>query len=132
MSEQNLTRNQKIVFDALLDAKNPMTAYDILNLEHVRNEGLKAPLTIYRALEKLLKDGLAHRIESLNAFVACSHAPHSEAAGFMICEKCKKTIELPVKSVEPVLQKQAQAKGFHLHKVAIEMIGLCGSCARHS
>ena len=92
MSKASLTKNQQIVFSALVSAKEPLSAYKILDLARVKREGLKAPLTIYRALDGLLKKGLAHRIESLNAFVACSSAPHKEAAGFMICEQCGTTI----------------------------------------
>jgi Fur family transcriptional regulator, zinc uptake regulator len=128
MSKKDLTRNQHIVFDALLSASSPLTAYKILDLPAVQHEGLKAPLTIYRALEGLLEKGLAHRIESLNAFVACSSAPHEDSAGFMICEKCGTTIELPINACETPLRKQASKNGFHLHKISIEMLGVCRDC----
>ena len=49
-----LTRNQQIVRDCLKAAGQPLSAYDILNLDAAREQGLKAPLTIYRALDKLL------------------------------------------------------------------------------
>ena len=71
-----LTKNQSVVLNALKSGDTPMTAYEILGLERVRAAGLKAPLTIYRALDKLIKAGLVHRIETINAFVACEHRPH--------------------------------------------------------
>ena len=127
-----LTKNQRIIFEALVSASSPMTAYKILDLPKVQREGLKAPLTIYRALDGLLEKGLAHRIESLNAFVACSSAPHEDTASFMICEKCGTTRELPLDSVEAPLRQQVAKNGFHLHKINIEMLGVCQKCCRKS
>ncbi len=128
MSKTALTKNQQIVFAALCSAKGPLSAYEILDLARVQREGLKAPLTIYRALDGLLEQGLAHRIESLNAFVACSGAPHTEAAGFMICERCGTVLELSIKTCQEPLRQLATSAGFHLHKLNIEMAGLCSNC----
>ena len=128
MSKSDLTRNQKVVFEVLRGADGPLTAYEILGLERVKSQGLKAPLTIYRALEKLLTGGLVHRIESLNAFVACAHEPHSETTGFMICEKCGTTTELSVEFCNSLLRDEIAQKQFVRHKTSVEIIGLCKDC----
>lgn len=125
-----LTRNQQVVLAALNASEVPMTAYEILDLAGVRDQGLKAPLTIYRALERLMAQGLVHRIESLNAFVACEHGPHREAVGFMSCELCRKTIELPVGECERLLQDAAESNGFHIDKVTVEVFGRCVVCSQ--
>jgi Fur family zinc uptake transcriptional regulator len=122
------TRNQDIVLAALESSGLPMSAYEILDLQEVRRQGLKAPLTIYRALDKLIQLGLVHRIESLNAFVACDHGPHHEAVGFMNCETCKKTIELPVGDCESLLRAAAHSNGFEIEKITIEVSGRCTGC----
>lgn len=130
MSEApKLTRNQEIVFGALRASDVPLSAYEILDLGNVRDQGLKAPLTIYRALDKLCARGLVHRIESLNAFVACDRGPHSEPVGFMSCERCKKTVELPVGACEDILRSSAEDNGFDLEKITVEISGRCTSCA---
>ena len=130
MSEApKLTRNQEIVFGALRASDVPLSAYEILDLGDVRDQGLKAPLTIYRALDKLCAQGLVHRIESLNAFVACDRGPHAEPVGFMSCERCKKTVELPVGACEEILRSSAEANGFDLDKITVEISGRCTSCA---
>ena len=95
----------------------------------MRDEGLKAPLTIYRALDKLRELGLVHRIESLNAFVACDRGPHTHPVGFMSCSRCKKTVELPVTECENVLRASADANGFRLDKITVELSGSCTECA---
>src|SRR5690606_9624291 len=76
----DLTRNQTLVLDALEKADAPLSAYTIL--DRLRGDGLRAPLQVYRALEKLLSAGLVHRLESLNAFVACAR-PHCHAHGMI-------------------------------------------------
>ena len=85
-AKQDLTKNQSLVLDALSGAHGPLSAYTIL--DQLRDHGLRAPLQVYRALEKLLEYGLVHRLESLNAFVACRH-PHcgdDSTMAFAICE----------------------------------------------
>ena len=90
-----LTRNQALVFDALSASEAPLSAYTIL--DKLRGDGFRAPLQVYRALEKLQDLGLVHRLESINAFVACAHpdqdcCSHGLTA-FTICESCGKVTE---------------------------------------
>lgn len=123
-----LTRNQTVVFDALKGAGQPLTAYQILDIDEVRENGLKAPLTIYRALEKLVAQGLVHRIESLNAFVACPHEAHAEPPAFMICTTCKRTIEFSSKSVRRAVSRQAAERDFQVDNTHLEVTGTCETC----
>lgn len=53
-----LTRNQSLVYEVLSKAEGPLSAYTIL--DQLRDEGFRAPLQVYRALEKLLEIGRAH------------------------------------------------------------------------
>ncbi len=124
-----LTKNQATVIGALRQAGRPLSAYQILDIEDVRQAGLKAPLTIYRALEKLIAHGLVHRIESLNAFVVCEEEAHAEPAAFMICRECKHTIEFPATSIRRQMAKQAEAHGFRIEGINLEVTGLCADCA---
>lgn len=124
-----LTKNQKLVFGSLSASDGPLTAYAILDL--LRDSGFRAPLQVYRALDKLVEYGLVHRLESLNAFVACSHkgcSGHGTAA-FAICEKCGLVSEFtPDKAIE-ALQSWTREEGFHLSRTTIELRGTCRACA---
>ncbi|MGI9423428.1 MAG: Fur family transcriptional regulator [Hyphomicrobiaceae bacterium] len=122
-----LSKNQKVVLDALRDGR-PLSAYQILDLDSVRDNGLKAPLTIYRALDKLIEYGLVHRIETLNAFVLCDHEPHAEPAAFMICNACKRTIEVGTRSLRRTVMKQAAEQGFEVDHMHVEVSGRCEDC----
>ena len=122
-----LTKNQNAVFTALLGAEKPLGAYEILDV--VRDQGFRAPLQVYRALQKLIELRLVHRIESRNAFVACDHEPHSEAVCFLICDGCEKAIELPIHDLEDGLRERAREAGFGISGICVEMKGTCRSCA---
>ena len=130
MSNQNLelTKNQAMVLGTLNRAKSPMSAYAIL--DELRSEGVKAPPQVYRALEKLVDGGLVHRLESLNAFVACSHkdcAGHGTAA-FAICEVCGDVSEFTPDEVVKLLREWTKAEGFVLARTTIELRGTCKDC----
>ena len=127
--EVKLTRNQQVVMSALKDAGQPLSAYQILDLKAVRDNSLKAPLTIYRALDKLIALGQVHRIESLNAFVVCDHEPHSEPAAFMICQDCRCTIEFSTTSLSRSIARHAGQHGFHMEGMHLEVSGHCQACA---
>lgn len=128
-TDRSLTRNQGEVLSALKGADKPLTAYEILGLAKIRRAGLKAPLTIYRALDKLMDQGLVHRIESLNAFVHCDHGPHDHATGFLICSDCGRTLEVHLDDCEDHLAGRAREQGFAVDAVKVEMTGRCPDCA---
>lgn len=124
-----LTRNQSLVFNALSDARGPLTAYTIL--DRLREDGFRAPLQVYRALEKLLEFGLVHRLESINAFVACAHPQcHSHGTmAFAICEDCGNVREFSDEQIVERLEDWARAENFNPRKTTIELRGQCESCA---
>ena len=115
------------IYGALRAAASPMTAYQILDA--VRDQGITAPPTVYRALNRLVEQGLAHRVESLNAYVACAHQQHGdEAAIFAICENCGRVEEVAAAESFAVLREAAGANGFQVEHSAVELRGLCGVC----
>lgn len=129
-AEPALTRNQQAVMDVLTEASAPLSAYGILDA--LRPVGFRAPLQVYRALDKLVEAGLAHRIESMNAFVACASPDdaHHEAIVFMLCETCGQAVEFADHKLAHRLDELCRMKEFQGHKQTIEIRGLCAGCAR--
>ena len=126
--ESELTKNQSLVMNTLSNAKGPLSAYTIL--DELRDSGFRAPLQVYRALDKLVELGLVHRLESLNSFVACQH-PDCEAhetIAFTICEKCGMVGELSDGKLQKQLEKLAGETGFSPKKSTIELRGFCKTC----
>jgi Fur family zinc uptake transcriptional regulator len=112
---------------ALLGAGGrPMTAYQLLN--DLRDEGITAPPTVYRALNRLISEGRAHRLESLNAFVACSRPAHSGCAGFAICDGCGQVTEFTSEPLIAGLATWAAGHAFRMTGATIEVKGRCADC----
>lgn len=127
-----LTRNQSLVLGVLRNAPGPVSAYDIL--DRLRTEGFRAPLQVYRALDKLMEHGLVHRLESLNSFVACTephdHEAHSSGVtAFAICDSCGSVTEFHDHTIEKRLQQWQAARQFTPQKTTIEIRGACGKCS---
>lgn len=128
ITRPELTRNQSLVFDALSGAEGPLSAYTIL--DQLRDAGFKAPLQVYRALDKLVDAGLVHRLESLNAFVACSDPDcdtHAMAA-FAICETCGQVTEFADDRIAGLLSRWSKSEHFTPTRTTIELRGLCSDC----
>lgn len=127
LSARPLSATQERVLALLSEAGRPLSAYDLLS--RLRADGINAPPTVYRALERLIQEGLAHRIESLNAFVACNQPHHRELAAFAICDHCGKVSELMDEDLEARLANVAARTGFHASKATVELRGHCADCA---
>ncbi|GHC67948.1 Fur family transcriptional regulator [Limoniibacter endophyticus] len=135
-SHPALTKNQSLVLNVLSEADGPLSAYTIL--DRLRDDGFRAPLQVYRALDKLQETGLVHRLESLNAFVVCTHDhrghDHDHAncsTAFAICDNCSRVIEFSGAELDTVLGGLMSKKGFRSTKTTIEMHGLCEDCAKN-
>jgi Fur family zinc uptake transcriptional regulator len=125
---QRLTPIRRQVLEALLGSHKPLGAYEII----ARAGGKKArpaPITVYRALAFLRAQGLVHRIESHNAFIACvnNHAS-GDLVVFLICERCGEVGEAPASKVAENLKAAARAAGFAPKTPVIEIAGICAHC----
>ena len=117
---------------ALLGAAHrAMGAYEILN--RLRAEGLGSqPPVIYRALDFLIEAGFVHKIERLNAYVACCHPGDEHGIGhgacFLICARCRKVAEIEDGALDIALSQAAAARGFAMRRTVLEIEGTCPAC----
>lgn len=124
----NLTPVRRRVLELLLARHHALGAYDILDT--LRQEGLGAqPPVAYRALDFLVTHGFAHKIERLNAFIACAAPGHTHRPVFLICRDCHKVAEAPAAPVQATLRQAADRIGFSLDEAVIEALGQCPNCA---
>ena len=124
-AEQRLTPPRRRVLELLLEAGQPVKAYDLIAAYGFDGAPAKPP-TVYRALEFLSGQGFAHRIERLNAYVACRRGEAGHAAAFLICDCCGATREIA--SAANPIQALGEAAGYALTGVTIEAHGLCADC----
>lgn len=130
----DLTRNEALVLDALREGPAPRSAYQLL--ETLRGEGLRAPPQIYRALKSLGERGLVHKLESRNAYLACSHDHHhgddARPVVFLVCDRCECVEEVVGDGLEPVFDALTRAHGFKRNSASAEIRGRCRDCAHLS
>jgi Fur family zinc uptake transcriptional regulator len=116
----------KLIANALRGAGRPVSAYELI--DSLRGDALLAPQTVYRSLDRLIAAGAAHRLESLNAFVACSQAAHSGTAIFAICDACGAVAEFDEKRAVSALQDWAATTRFSIRQMTLELRGRCAAC----
>jgi Fur family transcriptional regulator, zinc uptake regulator len=124
---QRLTPMRRCVLETLLASHKPLGAYEII--ERMARRSRPAPITIYRALDFLCENGLVHRIESRNAFVACVHNHGGgDLVVFLICDRCGTVGEAPGGGIAGTLQAFSRAAGFSPKSPLIEIAGVCAHC----
>ena len=122
-----LTPVREKVLELMLKSHAPLRAYEILS--KLADEGFSAqPPVAYRALDFLVQNGFAHRIEKINAFVACNRPGEGHAPVFMICNDCGHVAEASASTQSSSLDRTARSMGFDVHHMVVEAQGLCAGC----
>ena len=126
-----LTPLRRRVLEALAESHAPLGAYDIV--EKLKKAKEPAPaMSVYRALDFLVAESLAHRIESRNAFLACTHGHESDdVVLFMLCERCGTVAEVTSNALGRDLSQVARSVNFSPEMRVLEVSGLCGNCREH-
>lgn len=123
-----LTPLRRRVLQTLAESHSPLGAYDIVEKLKKTREAAPA-MSVYRALDFLLAEGLVHRIESKNAFLACTHGHDSDdIVLFMLCDRCGTVAEVTSTAVGRDLSQAAKSVGFNAKARVLEVSGLCTSC----
>ena len=124
----NFTPVRRKVLEILLNKNTAIGAYEILDL--LREAGFKnQPPVAYRALDFLVQNGFAHKIEQLNSFIGCTHPGKDHSPAFMICRNCDSVSEEEALIRNFSVSQIASKAGFTVEKAVIEARGLCHSCA---
>ncbi|WP_458791278.1 transcriptional repressor [Yoonia sp. MH D7] len=120
-----MTPVRKRALEILLESHTAMGAYDMLARLSAEGLGSKPPVA-YRALAFLVEQGFVHRIERLNAFIACAHPGDKHDPAFMICRTCGTVAEAQISNTK--LDASAAQSGFQIEQTVIEAQGICPAC----
>ena len=90
------------------------------------------PMSVYRILEFLENNQLAHRLNTSNKYIACSHITcdhQHQPPQFLICKTCHKVeeVEVPTPIMESVAKATRKA-GFTLASSHLEIECYCNDC----
>jgi len=127
---ERMTPPRRRVLELLLEAGEPVKAYDLIARYGVDGQAAKPP-TVYRALEFLERKGVVHRISSISAYVACTADVNdmgAHAAAFLICDCCGATAEVAIPTSTLGISIAAKAVGYEIERTTIEGHGKCASC----
>ncbi len=122
-----LTPLRRRVLEILLEAHRAVGAYDVL--ARLQAEGLGSqPPVAYRALDFLVSNGFAHKIQRMNAFVACIHPGERHSPAFLICRACRVVMETRLAAARAAVAAEAAEAGFKIERLVLEAEGLCPAC----
>lgn len=122
-----LTPVRRRALEILLESHRAMGAYDVL--ERLSAEGFgKQPPVAYRALDFLVEQGLAHRVQRLNAYAACLSPERDHSPAFLICRGCEQVAEADSPDLRATLSTLAASAGFGIERSTVELLGLCARC----
>lgn len=119
---------RRAALEILLGEHRAMGAYELLDRLHQAGFGAQPPVA-YRALDFLVAGGFVHKIERLNAFIACAHPGENHSPAFLICRICDAVAEAQSSPARGALGEAARATGFHIERTVVEALGVCPACA---
>lgn len=123
-----MTSIRKRVLEILLESHTAMGAYEVL--ERLAAEGLGSqPPVAYRALEFLIENGFVHKLQCLNAYIACGHPSDTHNPVFLICTGCNCVAETKSDDASHLVRDTAKKLGFVSQNSVIEVKGQCADCA---
>jgi Fur family zinc uptake transcriptional regulator len=120
---ERFTPLREHVLELIITDGGAIKAYDLLD-RLSPDLGSPKPPTVYRALDFLSKHGLIHRVEAINAFIACDHKHEGHLAEFFICETCQSVEERHAHD-----HTNCKPDGFNIHRSVVEHYGQCARCA---
>jgi Fur family transcriptional regulator, zinc uptake regulator len=124
---ERLTDLRRDVLMALHHSAKPVGAYDLF--DQLKTEGrASAPPAVYRVLDFLVTQGLAHKLTSISAYAACKANHHNDETCFAICSECGLVLEIDADETAPIKAKAAD-QGFTTTQVSVEIHGICADCS---
>ena len=128
---ERFTDLRRQVFELVWAGHKPVKAYDLLSDLSTKRSGV-APTTVYRTLDFLQAQGLVHKLESLNAYLGCSHPEKEHQGQFLICEGCEEVRELEFESFSESIDQIENEQEFAINRMTVELFGLCTNCQKEA
>jgi len=127
---RRLTPIRRKVLELLLkqDGRS-LKAYDLLEAMRTIHPG-SAPPTVYRALDFLVDAGLIHRLDAVNAWIACHDAAGDPHDFLVVCTHCGAVAEISDPVLTARLAERVSQTGFELTSHETEIRALCATCRK--
>ena len=127
-----LTMKRKRTLALLLEEESPVSAYELIDLYKASYGESLTAMSVYRMLNFLVEETLAHRLNSVNKYTACEHINCNHAHDlpqFLICDNCQSVSEAGIqKHTLDQLKADVLKSGFSMDNQQLELHGLCSNC----
>ncbi len=123
-----LTTQRRRVLEIVWKSHKPVGAYEVLDLLCEQNGKRPAPMTVYRALDFLIEQGLVHRLARLNAYIGSTSLNDDHNSYFFVCDDCGQAAEVADDDVEKAISEKANRIGFIVNLNTVEVSGRCSQC----
>lgn len=127
-----LTDKRKQILSGLLESDKAMSAYELVDYCKEKYGEALPPMSVYRILDFLQEEGLVHKINLANKYIACGHITCDHAHGvpqFLICGDCQQVKEVMIdKNIIDDLNRNVAEAGFHVASPQLEINCICNSC----
>lgn len=112
----------------LLEAENPLRAYELVaRLETALGRTISA-MTVYRLLDFLIAQDLVTRLKSHNAFLPRAWPGSAHFCALYVCERCGASTELEKPGLEKIVGADLAALDFAVNSHVLEVRGVCSRC----
>ena len=132
-----MTTPRRAVLELLDSADAALSAYEIK--DRLEASGIHIDtVSIYRNLEILESNGLAHKVLSSGKFRLCNLEPEDHCDleqdehchHNFTCRACGNAMEFHCTGLEALYKQISLQKGFRIEGHSLELRGLCASCDR--
>jgi Fe2+ or Zn2+ uptake regulation protein len=121
-----MTRQRRLVLDAMHKFQHPVTADEILRSVHDSGTDLA---TIYRTLNFLEGFGLISAYDSGNGGRRYEHN-RGDGSPHLICRECGQTTKISQPGFKNAIDNIGKSSGFSVHYASVVVQGLCPQCAK--
>lgn len=127
-----LTTKRKHILSGLLDSEKAMSAYELADYCKEQFDYAIPAMSVYRILDFLQEEHLAHKLKLANKYVACSHITckhEHQVPQFLICSNCQSVKEINIeRDIIDRLDTNVSEAGYTLLTPQLEMNCLCSTC----
>lgn len=124
-----LTHQRQVMFEALTEMDGHPSPEAVYALVRERIPSISLA-TVYKNLKTFEEHGLIRGVSPHHgsARFETNSAPHHH----LVCLRCKAIMDVPADDIGPIQLKRRAPAGFRIERYNVEMLGICGSCAKQT
>ncbi|MEJ2323310.1 MAG: transcriptional repressor [Nitrospirota bacterium] len=122
-----MTPQRSLIVDVFLKTERHVSSEDLYSLVK-RKDRAVGQATVYRTLKLLSESGIAREVDFGEGLTRYEHEYGHEHHDHLICERCRKSIEVVDPRIEELQEKLARDHGFVMTSHKLDIFGLCAKC----